>query len=98
MTKKASGVDKRKEKTMVSRGSLYRGVSANCRGWQIILMVETRKVYLCCCSDQETAARIYDLVIIQTKGMGKVNFNYTKAELFAILFEPNILLMKAQSS
>lgn len=74
-----------------SRGSIYRGVSVNCRQWQSILMVESQKVYLCSTHDIHTAARLYDLAAIQTKGFTKVNFDYTKAHLIAILFENSII-------
>jgi len=53
-------------------------------------MVDKKKLYIGMIKDKLLGALIYDIVIIQTKGLNaQVNFNYTKNEILAILFENN---------
>ena len=79
------------------RGSRYRGVSINGKCWQVLIMIDQRKIYLCSTHDVDRAARLYDLAIIQSKGLGsKINFDYNKAQLLAILFEPSIVEMRCE--
>lgn len=60
-------------------------------------MVEKEKIYLCSTNDLDKAALLYDMTIIQIKGLqSKTNFNYSGAELAAMLFVPSILQMKLQ--
>lgn len=51
------------------RGSIFRGVSRNGRSWQVLVMVESEKLYLCTTENPHLAALIYDLVTIQSKGL-----------------------------
>ena len=46
------------------RGSNYRGVSVNGKSWQILILIDSEKYYLCTTDDQEIAAKLYDIVII----------------------------------
>lgn len=69
------------------RGSSFRGVSKNGKAWQVLIMLESQKVYLCNTEEPILAAKLYDLTVLQTKGLkAKVNFQYTKSELLSILF------------
>jgi len=77
------------------RGSIYRGVSRNGRAWQILIVIDSERVYLCTTNDPQTAALLYDIAVVQIKGMrAKVNFKYTKLELLAILFTPSLIELK----
>lgn len=79
------------------RGSLYRGVSRNGKSWQVLIMIDSEKIYLCTTDNPHMAAKLYDYVIIQAKGLSsKLNFSYTKSELLAILFEQSIVEVKKQ--
>ena len=58
-------------------------------------MIETQKVYLCNTEDPVIAARLYDIAVIQTRGLkAKVNFDYTKAQILAILLQESLLKIK----
>ena len=58
-------------------------------------MIDSEKIYLCTTDDPYQAALLYDIVIIQAKGLSsKINFNYSKEELLAILFEKSIVQIK----
>ena len=46
------------------RGSEYRGVSKNGKSWQILIMIDNEKIYLCTNDDPHQAAILYDFVII----------------------------------
>lgn len=81
------------------RGSIFRGVSRNGRSWQVLIMIETEKIYLCTTENPHLAALLYDIVIIQCKGkQAKVNFNYTKKELLAILFTESLIEVKKRKN
>ena len=69
------------------RGTKFRGVSKNGkRSWQILSMMEGKKVYLASVNNIMSAAIIHDFLTIQNKGLkSKTNFIYTKADLLAIL-------------
>lgn len=55
-------------------------------------MMDSEKIYMGCLYDQEAAARVYDMAVIQSKGLeAKVNFGYSKAYLLACLFEESII-------
>lgn len=48
-------------------------------------------------NDPLKAALLYDLAIIQAKGKSsKINFDYTRAQLLAILFEKSIVKVKKE--
>ena len=58
-------------------------------------MIETQKVYLCNTEDPVIAARLYDIAVIQTRGLkAKVNFDYNKAQILAILLQESLLKIK----
>jgi hypothetical protein len=66
---------------------MYRGVSVNGKAWQVLIMIDSEKIYLCTLNDPIKGAQLYDLAIIQAKGLNsKINFSYTKVQLLAILF------------
>ena len=69
------------------RGTKFRGVSKNGKNsWQILSMMEGKKIYLASVDNILSAAIIYDIHTIQTKGLkAKTNFVYSKASLLAIL-------------
>lgn len=46
------------------RGSNYRGVSVNGKSWQILILIDSAKYYLCTTDDQEIAAKLYDIIVI----------------------------------
>ena len=58
----------------------FRGVSKNGRNsWQILTIIDGRKVYLASVDNILKAAIIYDILSIQTKGLkAKTNFMYSK--------------------
>ena len=58
-------------------------------------MIDTEKIYLCTTDDPRQAAILYDIVILQAKGhSSKINFNATKADILAILFERSLVETK----
>ena len=60
-------------------------------------MIDTEKIYLCTTNDPDQAAQLYDVTIIQAKGLSsKINFKYSKDELLAILFEKSIVQVKKE--
>jgi Holliday junction resolvase len=74
------------------RGSPFMGVSKNGKSWQILVMVESEKIYLCSSKNLYEAATLYDLTIIQVKGMsGRTNFQWTCAQILASFFVTNLL-------
>ena len=72
--------------------------------WQTMVTVEKCKTYLGSQNDPILAARIYDIALIQNSGLKvkeqirscQSNFQYTKAELLAILFEHSLIFIKTQ--
>ena len=71
-----------------SRASDYIGVSRNGRKWQALIMEGPIKRYLCLVNVQEDAARSYDKHALVLHGLqAKTNFEYTKAQLFALFHE-----------
>ena len=79
------------------RGSLYRGVSKNGKAWQILIMIDNEKIYLCIMDNPRQAAVLYDYVIVQAKGLAaKLNSNYSRAELLAVLFQRSIVQIKKE--
>jgi hypothetical protein len=61
------------------RGSRFRGISRNGNGWQILVMMKQKKMYLGSLRDEEQAAKFYDRVAIQYQGIkAKTNYSYSK--------------------
>ena len=86
-----------KQKTHFARdrGSKYRGVTQNGGKWQVLFTIDQEYIYLCCSSKERYAASLYDISMIQAKGMKAItNFNYSKAHLLAILYEKSIVAMR----
>lgn len=51
-----------------------------------MLMIDQEKIYLCSIEDPYRAAQLYDITVIQAKGFSsKLNFNYSKIKLLAML-------------
>ena len=68
------------------RGSKYRGVSKNKGKWQMMIMLNQRKVYMGSIDSEVQAARLYDHVAILSKGLNaKTNYTYTAAQLKKIV-------------
>ena len=82
-----------------NRGSRYIGVSLNSHGyWQIMFKYHSERYYLCSLQDLEQAAVVYDIAMIQIKGMvAKTNFDYNKMQLLAILLESSLIHLCKQS-
>lgn len=58
-------------------------------------MIDSQKNYLCTSDEPLLAANLYDIVILQAKGLSsKTNFNYMRNDLLSILFEPSIIKAK----
>lgn len=58
-------------------------------------MIESEQIYLGNFTDEEYAAKIYDIVTIQNKCLEEsLNFSYTKAEILAILFEKSLVQLR----
>jgi hypothetical protein len=69
------------------RSSQFRGVSRNGNQWQVLIMVNKKKLYLGSFAEEEEAARIYDAVALKYHGKRtKTNFLYTKDEINKISF------------
>ena len=83
---------KQEETTANYTSSEYIGVSPSGYAWQIGVMLESKMVNLCQVADPETGSQIYDSTLIQNKGFKvKVNKNYSKAHLLAILLEKSFV-------
>ena len=80
------------------RGSDYRGVSKNGKSWQVFAFVnqgDRYPTYFGQNVDRDLAARIYDVVSIQTKGLeAETNYEYSKVFLLAILLENSFIDIK----
>jgi hypothetical protein len=77
------------------RGSKFRGVSKNGNQWQVLIMVNKKKRYVGSYSQEEEAARNYDKVALQHHGTkAKTNFYYSEDEIFQIINEPFLLIIK----
>jgi len=68
------------------RGSKFRGVSKNKCKWQMMIMINQKKVYIGAIHSEMEAAKYYDHIAILTQGLNsKTNFAYTAAQLEAIV-------------
>ena len=80
------------------RGSNYRGVSKNGKRWQVFAFVnqgDRYPTYFGQTVERDLAARIYDVVSIQTKGLeAETNYEYSKVFLLAILLENSFINIK----
>ena len=58
-------------------------------------MIKNTKTYFGQHPNEEVAARMYDLINIQLKGLeAKTNFEYTKSFLLSLLFENSFIEIK----
>ena len=74
------------------RGSKYRGVTVNGNQWQTIINIDCKKTYLCTTYQAAKAGYLYDIAIIQCKGLkAKTNFDYTKEQVLSFLLERNVI-------
>ena len=73
------------------RGSRYRGVSKNKNKWQMMIMMNQKKVYMGTISNEIDAARYYDQIAIMCQGLSaKTNFEYTGKEIKMIIKDYDI--------
>ena len=57
-----------------------------------MMMIDQEKIYLGTYDDPQKAAVLYDMAVIQAKGLdAKVNYNYNKIQIMAMLFEPSLV-------
>ena len=60
-------------------------------------MIDQEKVYLCSMPKEKLAASLYDVSLVQAKCLkARVNFDYSKAHILAILFEKSIVGIKKE--
>jgi hypothetical protein len=68
------------------RGSKFRGVSKNKSKWQMMIMINQKKVYIGAIQTEIEAAQLYDHVAIVSQGLNAcTNFSYTGNDIFRML-------------
>lgn len=68
------------------RGSRYRGVSKNKNKWQMMIMINQKKVYIGAIQNEFDAARYYDHIAIISQGLSaKTNFKYSASKIQSII-------------
>ena len=68
------------------RSSKYRGVSKNGNQWQVLIMLDKNKSYIRSYSSEYTAARVYDILAIKSKGFkARTNFIYNYEQISKII-------------
>jgi len=68
------------------RGSKFRGVSKNGNQWQVLIMINKKKMYIGSFATEEEAAKNYDYVAIRYHGSkAKTNFLYSEEEINSFL-------------
>ena len=68
----------KKFKESKNRRGVYRGVSKNGKKWQTLISYKRNIKYVGLYSNQEIAARVYDIVSIKNKGIKAItNFKYS---------------------
>ena len=79
----------------ISSGEQYLGVFNNICHVQVMARVDNRNLYFGQCEDPQLAAFMYDIIKIQSEGMSaKVNFEYNRLQLLAILFEQSLVQIR----
>lgn len=69
-----------------NRGSIYRGVSRNGHQWQVLIMINKKKLYIGSYSAEKQAAKAYDVVALRYHGKkAKTNFYYSQEEIEEII-------------
>ncbi len=70
------------------RSSKYRGVSKNGNQWQVLIMINKKKMYIGSFTSEEEAARNYDYVALKNhSSKAKTNFFYSEDDIISILKE-----------
>ena len=54
-------------------------------------MLSKKKIYMGCVRDEEIAARVYDVAVIQNRGLAKINHRYTVAFVLACFFQDSVI-------
>jgi hypothetical protein len=73
------------------RGSKFRGVSRNKNKWQMMIMINQKKVYVGAIATENDAARYYDSIAIVCQGLSaKTNFDYNTKKIQQILCEYDV--------
>ena len=73
------------------RGSKYRGVSKNKNKWQMMIMINQKKVYIGAIQDEIDAAKYYDHIAIISQGLSaKTNFKYNVGQISQIVKDYDI--------
>lgn len=68
------------------RGSKYRGVSKNGNQYQVLIMINKKKLYIGSFPVEEDAARIYDILSLKFRGIkAKTNYYYSYEQIKKIL-------------
>ena len=68
------------------RGSKYRGVSKNGNQYQVLIMINKKKMYIGSYPVEEDAARIYDILTLKFRGIkAKTNYYYSYEQIKKIL-------------
>ena len=81
------------------RGSLYRGVSANGKSWQVFIVINKWKWYSGCAETEEKAAAIYDRLAIIFHGLRVIPLlfiSYRQKQTFHILKQMFSSVLKLQ--
>ena len=77
--------------TDMFRGSKFRGVSRNKNKWQMMIMINQKKVYVGAIASENDAAKYYDSIAIICQGLSaKTNFNYDSKKIKQILSEYDV--------
>ena len=80
--------EKKKKKIfkVTTKISRYKGVSKNKKKWQVYLRIKNKNTYFGSYSSENTAAKIYDIMLIKKLGSkAKTNFKYDKSKINQIL-------------
>jgi hypothetical protein len=81
----SNNFQKSKKKIFINVGkrrSKYRGVSKNGNQWQVLFMVNKNKSYVGSYTNEDLAARVYDIMVIKNRGnKAKTNFLYNETQI-----------------
>ena len=73
------------------RGSKFRGVSRNKNKWQMMIMINQKKVYIGAIQNEDDAAKYYDHIAIISQGLSaKTNFKYSGLKIKQIIADYDI--------
>jgi len=73
------------------RGSRFRGVSKNKNKWQMMIMINQKKVYIGAIQNEDDAAKYYDHIAIISQGLSaKTNFKYSGLKIKQIIADYDI--------